>query len=187
VFETLPEPSWFPNTTGIGIAAVKMFLYWTMGGYILSGVSLVAFFMFYFVALYRLHTNKKISAIVCWLQLSGPAVVLYALSIFGQPGSDVEEMSVSNPKNKEQYFQVHRTYFMPLIHLLFVFCMISMASALYCLKTRWASIQSKEFSPAHVGFCAPLASHTNAILSYRSNLNKYSLSPPTTLFKVSAS
>ncbi len=158
-----------------------------MGGYILSIGSLVAFLMFYVVALYRLHTNEKISAIVCWLQLSGPAVVLYAVSIFGQPGSDIEEMSISNPENKEQFLEFHRKYLMPLIHLLFACCMISMASALYCLKTRWASIQSKEFSPAHVGFCAPLISHTNAIQVYRGTLNKFSLSSPNALFEVSAS
>jgi len=186
VYKTLPEPSWFPNTTGIGLAAVKMYLYWTMGGYILSGVSLVAFFMFYFVALYRLHTNEKISAVVCWLQLSGPAVVLYGYTIFGQPGSDEDEMALSNPENNAHFFQVHREYFMPLNHLLFAFCMISMASALYCLKTRWAPFRSKEFSPAHVGFCAPLASHANAIQAYRASVNKFSMTPPNTLFKVRA-
>eukprot|EP00984_Skeletonema_dohrnii_P033450 scaffold30111_cov72-Skeletonema_dohrnii-CCMP3373.AAC.1 len=112
--------------------------------------------MFYFVALYRLHTNEKISAVVCWLQLSGPAVVLYGYSIFSQPGSDEEELSLLNPENKAHFFQVHRKYYMPLNHLLFAFCMISMASALYCLKTRWASFKSKEFSPAHVSaMCSP--------------------------------
>ena len=186
MYKTLPEPSWFPNTTGIGLAAVKMYLYWTMGGYILSGVSLVAFFMFYFVALYRLHTNEKISAVVCWLQLSGPAVVLYGYSIFSQPGSDEEELALLIPENKTHFFEVHRKYYMPLNHLLFAFCMISMASALYCLKTRWAPFRSKEFSPAHVGFCAPLASHANAVQAYRASLNKYSLSPPNTFYKVSA-
>lgn len=162
-----------------------MFLYWTLGGYFLSGVSLVAFFMFYFVALYRLHTNEKISAVVCWLQLSGPAVVLYGYSIFAQPGSDADFLALSIPENKEHYYEEHRKYFMPLSHLLFAFCMISMASALYCLKTRWAAFRSKQFSPAHVGFCAPLASHANAIQAYRASLNRYSLSPPNTLFKVS--
>ena len=41
-------------------------------------------------------------------------------------------------------------------------------------------------SGAYVGFCAPLASHANAIQAYRASLNKYSLSPPNTLYKVSA-
>lgn len=163
-----------------------MFLYWTMGGYILSGVSIVTFFMFYFVALYRLHTNEKISAVVCWLQLSGPAVALYGYSIFSQAGSDEDELLLLNPEYKARFFAEHRKYYMPLNHLLFTVCMISMASALYCLKTRWASFRSKEFSPAHVGFCAPLASHANAIQAYRGALNKFSLSPPNTLYKVSA-
>jgi hypothetical protein len=156
-----------------------------MGGYILSGVSLVAFFMFYFVALYRVHTNEKISTIVCWLQLSGPAVVLYGFSIFSQPGSDEDELALLTPENNNHFLLVHRKYFMPMNNLLFAFCMISMASALYCLKERWAQFRLKEFSPAHVGFCAPIASHANAIQAYRASLNRYSMSPPNTLFKVS--
>ena len=48
VYKTLPEPSWFPNTTGIGLAAVKVYLYWTEGGYFLSGFSLLTFIMFFF-------------------------------------------------------------------------------------------------------------------------------------------
>jgi len=183
VYKTLPEPSWFPNTTGIGLAAAKVFLYWTIGGYCLGIFSIIAFFIFYFVALYRIHANEKITAIVCWVQLSGPAVILYGFTIFGQPGSDEDEMALMIPENKEHFFRLHRKYYMPIIHLFFACCMISMCSALYCLKTRWKSFREKEFSPAHVGFCAPLISHTNAMQAYRSSLNKFSLMPSDHIFK----
>ena len=163
VYKTLPEPSWFSNTTGIGLAAAKIYLYWTGGGYFLSGLSLVAFSMFYVVSLYRIHTNHKISAPVCWVQLSGPAVVLYGFTIFSQPGSDEDDFALLIQANKEHFFQVHRRFYMPVLHLLFGFCMVSMASSLYLLRRKWKSFREKEFSPAHVVFCAPLVSHTNAM------------------------
>lgn len=158
VYKTLPEPSWFPNTVGVGLAAAKVYLYWSLGGYFLGGLSFVAFMMFYFVALYRIHTNAKISAPVCWVQLSGPAVILYGFTIFGQPGSDEEELSLMIPENKEHFFSIHRHFYMPVMHFFFVCCVVSMVSALYCLKTRWKPFREKEFSPAHISFCAPLAS-----------------------------
>ena len=73
----------------------------------------------------------------------------------------------------------------PVMHILFAFCLLSMASSLYLLKTRWKSFREKEFSPAHVSFCAPLVSHTNAMQAYRSSLNKFSSTLPSTLFKAS--
>eukprot|EP01082_Thalassiosira_pseudonana_P002953 g3230.t1.1.5e174189 g3230 g3230.t1 contig12:1666290-1669497(-) len=185
VYKTLPEPSWFPNTVGVGLAAAKVYLYWSLGGYFLGGLSFVAFMMFYFVALYRIHTNAKISAPVCWVQLSGPAVILYGFTIFGQPGSDEEELSLMIPENKEHFFSIHRHFYMPVMHFFFVCCVVSMVSALYCLKTRWKPFREKEFSPAHISFCAPLASHSNAMQAYRSALNKYSSLPPKSVFKVS--
>ena len=134
--------------------------------------------MFYFVALYRIHANEKISAPVCWVQLSGPAVILYGFTIFGQPGSDEDELEFLIPENKEHFLRVHRRYFMPFMHIFFACCMISMVSALYCLKTRWKKFREKEFSPAHIGFCAPLVSHANAMQAYRAALNKFSVTPP---------
>lgn len=159
VYKTLPEPSWFPNTTGLGLAAAKIYLYWSLGGYLLSGLSVVLFLMFYFVALYRIHHNYKISAPVCWVQLSGPAVVLYGVSIFGQPGSDEAEVELaSSSENIERFTTLHREFYMPILHFFFVCCMVSMASALYCLSVRFKTFREKEFSPAHVAFCAPILS-----------------------------
>jgi hypothetical protein len=174
VYKTLPEPSWFPNTTGIGLAAVKVYLYWTGGGYFLSGLSLLAFIMFYFVSLFRIHTNEKISVPVCWAQLSGPAVVLYGFTIFSQPGSREDELALTQLENNEHFYRIHHLYYMPVMHVLFALCMVSMASSLYLLRARWESFRGKEFSPAHVGFCAPLVSHANALQTYRLSLNGFS-------------
>ena len=183
VYKTLPEPSWFPNTTGIGLAAVKVYLYWTGVGFFLSGFSLLTFIMFYFVSLFRIHTNEKISVPVCWAQLSGPAVVLYGFTIFSQPGSKEDELSLLIPENKEHFIQSHHQYYMPVLHVLFALCMVSMASSLYCLKVRWQSFKDKQFSPAHVSFCAPLVSHANALQTYRSSLNAFSSSASGKTFK----
>lgn len=34
----MPEPSWFPNTVGIGLSAVKTWLYFPMCGHLLMAV-----------------------------------------------------------------------------------------------------------------------------------------------------
>lgn len=185
VYKTLPEPSWFSNTTGIGLAAAKIYLYWTDGGYVLSAFCILLFSLFYGVALYRIHCNEKISAPVCWVQLSGPAVVLYGFTIFSQPGSDKDVYALLIQENHDHFFEVHRKYYMPIMHALFAFCMLSMVSSLYLLSTRWKSFREKEFSPAHVSFCAPLISHANAMQAYRSSLNKFSSTPQDTIFKAS--
>jgi hypothetical protein len=38
-YQIMPEPTWFPNTIGIGISAVKVFLYYPMPGHLLMAVS----------------------------------------------------------------------------------------------------------------------------------------------------
>jgi hypothetical protein len=39
-YHIMPEPSWFPNTTGIGISAVKTWLYHPMAGRFLMAVGI---------------------------------------------------------------------------------------------------------------------------------------------------
>ena len=73
---------------------------------------------------------------------------------------------------------------MPILHTLFAFCLISMASALYLLRKKWKTFREKEFSPAHIVFAAPMASHANAIQAYRSSLQKFSPTHPGTPFKL---
>ena len=67
--------------------------------------------MFYLVALFRIHANDKISIPVCWVQLSGPAVVLYGFTIFSQPGSEQGVVALLIPENKEHFYEVHRRYY----------------------------------------------------------------------------
>jgi hypothetical protein len=38
-YHIMPEPSWFPNTVGIGMSAVKTWLYYPMPGHLLMAVS----------------------------------------------------------------------------------------------------------------------------------------------------
>jgi hypothetical protein len=40
-YNILPDPSWYPNTVGIGISAVKMWLYHPMPGHLLMAVSIM--------------------------------------------------------------------------------------------------------------------------------------------------
>ena len=141
--------------------------------------------MFYVVSLYRIHTNDKISAPVCWVQLSGPAIVLYGFTIFSQPGSDVGNAALMLKENYDHFHYIHRKYYMPVLHVMFAFCMVSMVSSLYLLRIKWKSFRMKEFSPAHVSFCAPMVAHCNAMQAYRSSLQKFSTSPRGTTFEVS--
>ena len=38
-YHIMPDPSWFPNTIGIGLTAVKAWLYYPMAGHLLMAVS----------------------------------------------------------------------------------------------------------------------------------------------------
>ena len=40
-YNILPDPSWFPNTVGIGLSAVKTWLYYPLAGHFLMAVSIV--------------------------------------------------------------------------------------------------------------------------------------------------
>jgi hypothetical protein len=42
-YHMMPEPSWFPNTVGIGICAVKTWLYYPVAGHMLMAVSICQF------------------------------------------------------------------------------------------------------------------------------------------------
>lgn len=39
-YHTMPEPSWFPSTSGLGVSAVKTYLYFPIAGHFLMAVSL---------------------------------------------------------------------------------------------------------------------------------------------------
>lgn len=75
-YHIMPDPSWFPNTVGIGLSAVKIWLYYPMTGHLLMAISLSLNFFFFPISLIRVTLNRKISAPVCWIQMSAPAVSL---------------------------------------------------------------------------------------------------------------
>ena len=75
---------------------------------------------------------------------------------------------------KLQYLYFLKTYYLPTQHLFMALTMIGLASAIHSLWVRWPAFKSKPFSPAHVAFCFPTLSHTNAIQAYRASLNAYS-------------
>ena len=45
-YNILPDPSWYPNTVGIGISAVKTWLYYPMPGHFLMAVSIMPLYTF---------------------------------------------------------------------------------------------------------------------------------------------
>jgi hypothetical protein len=89
-YHTMPEPSWFPSTSGLGVSAVKTYLYYPIAGHFLmavssrlrqdcfapkdlnrfipfgfySQVSLSLAFVFFPISLIRVYFNRKISATV---------------------------------------------------------------------------------------------------------------------------
>jgi hypothetical protein len=75
-YHIMPEPSWFPNTVGIGLSAVKIWLYYPMTGQLLMAISLALNFFFFPISVIRVALNKKISAPVGWIQMSAPAISL---------------------------------------------------------------------------------------------------------------
>ena len=75
-------------------------------------------------------------------------------------------------------------YYLPFQHFLMVLSLIGLASAVQALVTRWDTFKTKPFSPAHVAFCFPTLSHTNAIQAYRGSVYAFSSSPPGSPFKV---
>ena len=59
-------------------------------------ISLSLNFFFFPISLIRVVVNKKISATVAWMQMSAPAVSLYALTIMAQPSFEEEQPDVTN-------------------------------------------------------------------------------------------
>jgi hypothetical protein len=190
-YHIMPEPSWFPNTVGIGLSAVKMWLYYPMPGHLLMAVrkrnefgrsswnflyifshfcyvtvffyqiSLSLNFFFFPISLLRVAINEKISATVGWMQMSAPAISLYALTIMAQPSFVEEHPDVTG------FQRVHRMVYLPCMHVMAALSIIGFFASVHSLWTRWHDFKKREFSPAHAAFCFPLLSHVNAIQAYR--------------------
>mmetsp|Transcript_32263 Transcript_32263/g.95016 ORF Transcript_32263/g.95016 Transcript_32263/m.95016 type:complete len:471 (-) Transcript_32263:1073-2485(-) len=179
-YNSLPDPSWFPNTIGIGYPAVKLWLYYPYPGLILMAVSLVSLIMLFPSTLVRVFAIKKISAPVCWIQISGPSIVLYTLTILGQPTSYTIESNL----DPAQFLSTHHKFYLPLMHFMFVLCLVGVASSVFGLYKRWDVIVNKPFSPAHAAFVFPCLSHANAIQAYRGAVDTFSTITPGSPFKV---
>ena len=130
-------------------------------GHLLMFISLTLNFFFCPISLIRVAVNKKISATVAWMQMSAPAVSLYALTIMAQPSFIEEQPDVT------KFQRVHREMYLPCMHVMCAFSLIGMAASIHSLWDRWADFKRKEFSPAHVAFCFPTLSHANSIQAYR--------------------
>ena len=109
--------------------------------------------------------NDKISATICWINMMGPAVSLYALAIIMEPTFSQERPDIS-------HFQtVQRSIYLPSMTCLFGLCIIGMISSVHGLIVRWKQISTEEFSPAHAAYSFPLLMHAMAVQSYRSSLD----------------
>jgi hypothetical protein len=177
-YRIMPEPSWFPNSIGIGLSAVKIWLYYPLAGHLLMAISLSLLFLFFPISLIRVTLNQKISAPVAWIQMSAPAIALYALTIMAQPSFEEEHPDVT------QFERVHRMIYLPCMHFVFALSVIGVVSSMQSLWVRWDDFRKKDFSPAHAAFCFPTLAHANAIQAYRAAVNSFSDMPPGAPFKL---
>ena len=136
----------------------------------------------FFVSVARAYLNHKLAATVCWIQLSAPSLTLYALTLVSQPTElDILRFEQS-PEAKAQYQSFLTTYYLPTQHIFMFLTMVGLVSAVHSLWVRWPTFQTKPFSPAHIAFCFPTLSHTNAIQAYRATVLALSSKPADSLF-----
>jgi len=177
-YRILPDPSWYPNTIGIGLSAVKTWLYYPVPGHFLMAISLTLICFFFPISIIRVAINPKISAPVGWIQMSAPAVALYALTIMAQPSFEEEHPDVTN------FQRIHRMVYLPCMHALFALSVVGAISSVQSLFARWGSIRTKAFSPAHAAFCFPTLAHANAVQAYRGAIDAFSTIPEGSPIKV---
>jgi len=130
-------------------------------------IALAMLFLFFPVSVIRVSLNKKISAPVCWIQASAPAISLYAFTIVAQP--DVQ----LSPAGMTKLAKLNRLVYMPCMHFMFFLTMLGISSSVQSLLMRWKTFRTKEFSPAHMAFCFPTLAHANAVQSYLAALNAF--------------
>jgi hypothetical protein len=112
--------------------------------------------------------NQKISATVAWMQMSAPAISLYALTIMAQPSFEEEHPDVT------RFQRVHRMVYLPCMHAMCFLSILGFLASLLSLYSRWHDFKKRGFSPAHVAFCFPTLSHANAIQAYRGAVLSFS-------------
>mmetsp|Transcript_19164 Transcript_19164/g.39503 ORF Transcript_19164/g.39503 Transcript_19164/m.39503 type:complete len:1319 (-) Transcript_19164:1318-5274(-) len=165
-YQTMPDPSWFPNTIGIGLCAVKVWFYYPLAGHFLIAITLMLTFLYFPISLIRVALNtEKMSSTICWMQMICPAISLYALSIIIQPSFFSETPDIT-------HFQaLQRTVYLPCMTSLFVLSVVGMLSSVHGVIMRWSQICQEEFSPAHAAYSFPLLVHALAVQSFRSGLD----------------
>lgn len=126
----MPDPSWFPNTVGIGVSAIKTWLYYPMAGHFLMAISLSLNFFFFPISLIRVFLNRKISATVGWMQMSAPNISLYALTLMAQPSFEEEHPDIN------QFQVVHRMVYLPCMHVLFGLLILGMVASVHSMLPR---------------------------------------------------
>ena len=177
-YRILPDPSWYPNTVGIGLSAVKVWLYYPVYGHFLMAISLTLNCFIFPISLIRVALNHKISAPVGWIQMSAPAIALYALTIMAQPSFEEEQPDVTN------FQRVHRMVYLPCMHGLFFLSILGALSSFQSLWIRWGKIHTTRFSPAHAAFCFPSLAHANSIQAYRGAIDAFADYPPDSFVNV---
>jgi hypothetical protein len=125
-------------------------------------------FFFFPISLIRVAINDKISATVGWMQMSAPAISLYALTIMAQPTFEQEHPDVT------RFQHVHRMVYLPCMHVMAAFSVFGFLASCHSLWRRWHDFRKREFSPAHAAFCFPVLSHANAMQSYRAAIISFS-------------
>lgn len=146
-------------------------------------LAVVFFFAIFFVSVARVALNQKIAAPVAWIGLSAPSITMYALTLVSQPNRYREAVLESDAMLLLKNHDDMARYYLPLQHFMMILSLIGLLSAVSALVVRWETFSRKPFSPAHVAFCFPTLSHTNAVQAYRGAVNAYSSFAPDSVFK----
>eukprot|EP00934_Nitzschia_sp_Nitz4_P006154 Nitzschia sp. Nitz4//scaffold321_size20361//10676//13149//NITZ4_008686-RA/size20361-processed-gene-0.36-mRNA-1//-1//CDS//3329547784//6144//frame0 len=183
-FGLWPDPGWFPNTVGLTYAAVKSFLYFPKVGLFFLIFAVLFFFSTFFVSVVRVALNNKIAAPIAWIGLSAPSITMYALTLVSQPLPHFETEIEGDATINTEYHHWMARYYLPFQHLMMALSVVGLISAVCALVTRWDAFSKKPFSPAHVAFCFPTLSHTNAVQAYRGAVNAFSSLAPESPYRV---
>jgi hypothetical protein len=102
-------------------------------------------------SIYRVATNHKLAAPVCFIQLSAPSITMYAMTIMAQPSKHREQELEASSEVMSHFEEIHRDMYLPMQHFMMILSLIGMVSVLHSLWARWPTFRLREFSPAHIG------------------------------------
>jgi len=153
----LPDPSWWPNTVGIGLAAGKLA---KISPYLASSLLLVSstlFLLLFPISLFRVYNDRtnKIPLTVCWIQLSAPAVLTVAV------------LSIKSPESRPSA----RPIIDSLAYCLLALMMVSVASVSHATYRKYPKFKQSNFTPAHAAFCFPTCAHFAGISAFHGYLS----------------